>query len=410
MIFTTLSPNTQFDDFINAFITILKPHKYKDGRYVRQVGRFFERYFHSKVFLFESGRSALYEILRSMDLKKGDEIFVSAFTCVAAVNPSKWNFLKISYADISKDTFNVSFQDLKKKITPKTKAILVQHTFGYPAKIKKIIRFARKNNIFVIEDCAHTIGSSYRGKKLGTFGDASIFSLGRDKAVSGSFGGVALLNNKNIQNKMNKLKKKSTLSKIWIARQVLYTLSCYPIRKTYSLYLGKLIHLLSKKTNLTKNATSEGEKLLGTKPSHIGNLLPNAFARVAYRQLKKLDHFNKHRNKLWRFYKKFLQDNNKIILPKWKYSKNIFPLRYPILVKNNGRDDLIDNMKKNKIILGTWYDQVIAPRNVNLKNLGYKNGECPKAEDVANSVVNLPLGVNVTLEKAKKIVKVLNKF
>ena len=76
----------------------------------------------------------------------------------------------------------------RKKITPKTKAIIVQHTFGIPANMNQLVVFAKKHGLYLIEDCAHSLGATYQGKKVGSFGDAAFFSFGRDKVVSSVWG------------------------------------------------------------------------------------------------------------------------------------------------------------------------------------------------------------------------------
>ena len=118
---------------------------------------------------------------------EGDEVLVQAFTCVAVPNSVLWAQATPVYADIDA-TLNIDPIDVEKKITNRTKAIIVQHTFGIPADMDALVALAKKHNILLIEDCAHSLGATYKGKKVGTFGDAAFFSFGRDKVVSSVFG------------------------------------------------------------------------------------------------------------------------------------------------------------------------------------------------------------------------------
>src|SRR5581483_4013141 len=112
-----------------------------------------------------------------------------AFTCVAVPNSVLWTGAKAIYADID-ETGNLDPKDLEKKITKKTKAVIIQHTFGIAANMDAIQKVLKGKKIILIEDCAHALGASYKGKKLGTFGEFAFFSFGRDKVISSVFGGM----------------------------------------------------------------------------------------------------------------------------------------------------------------------------------------------------------------------------
>jgi dTDP-4-amino-4,6-dideoxygalactose transaminase len=127
------------------------------------------------VFLFWKGRVALYSILKAIVVKLSDEIILPAFTCVVVVNPIIYLGTKPVYADINSRTFNIDIENIEKKITPRTKVILAQNTFGLSSDLAPIMEVARKYNLWVIEDCAHGFGGNYKGKKNGTIADAAFF-------------------------------------------------------------------------------------------------------------------------------------------------------------------------------------------------------------------------------------------
>ena len=110
------------------------------------------------------GRVALYGILKALDLKEGDEIIIPSFTCVVVPNAIIYCKLKPVYVDIDSRTYNIDVSKIEEKITSRTKAILAQNTFGLSSDIDKIKEVAKKNNLFVLEDCTHGFGGSYKNK------------------------------------------------------------------------------------------------------------------------------------------------------------------------------------------------------------------------------------------------------
>ena len=132
-------------------------------------------------------------MIKSFDITYGDEVIVQAFTCLAVPEVVIWCGAKPVYLDID-ESLNLDIRLLEKSISSKTRIIIVQHTFGIPAKIDMIKKIAQKHNIILIEDCAHSLGAKYNSQKIGTFGDAAFFSFGRDKVISSVFGGLAFIN------------------------------------------------------------------------------------------------------------------------------------------------------------------------------------------------------------------------
>src|SRR5260221_86983 len=179
----------------------------KKGFASSKLEKWFEKYFGVKKAVgFNSGRGALYAVCKALTITDGDEIIVQAFTCAAVVQAILTTGARIVYADCGSD-FTLSLESVKKSITLKTKAIIVQHTFGIPADMNELLDLAKKYKIFLIEDSAHSIGSMYNGKKIGTFGVASIFSFGRDKAFSCVSGGIAMTNDTKVAAALEKFQK-----------------------------------------------------------------------------------------------------------------------------------------------------------------------------------------------------------
>jgi len=152
-----LSPNTTGTDVRLSLSLLVRPWKYTRGYAAERLEGWFEKYFGVPFAIsFNSGRSALYTILKAMDIHEGDEVILQAFTCVVVPNAIIALGAKPVYVDID-ETFTMRAHDLEKKITKRTKAVIVQHTFGIPTQMDDILRITKRHKIPIIEDAAHTI-------------------------------------------------------------------------------------------------------------------------------------------------------------------------------------------------------------------------------------------------------------
>src|SRR5262249_1227967 len=139
----------------------------------------------------EYGRMALYFILRSMDLPAGSEIIVPAFTFLVDPEVTRVAGLTPVFADIDPVTFTLSPAAVERAITPKTRAVLPTHLYGLSCDMDPILEIARRHDLKVIEDCAHSLGATYKGRMVGTLGDASFFSFQAFKPLNTYGGGLA---------------------------------------------------------------------------------------------------------------------------------------------------------------------------------------------------------------------------
>lgn len=133
---------------------------------------------------------SLYVILEALGIGSKDEIILPAFTCVVVPNAMIYHGIKPVYVDIEPDTYNIDVSKIKEKITPQTKAIYAQHTFGIPCNMDCIARIAKDHGLIVIEDCAHALGASLNGRKVGSLGHVAYFSTDHSKVISTSTGGM----------------------------------------------------------------------------------------------------------------------------------------------------------------------------------------------------------------------------
>ena len=140
--------------------------------------------------------TSLYMAALSLNLKKRDEVLVSAQTHVATVHAIEAVGAKPVFIDSSEVDGNISLKDLEKKITKKTKAIFIVHYLGRPQPMKEILSFTKKYNLRLVEDCALALGAKYDGQSVGTFGDFGCFSFHPVKLMTTGEGGFITIKNK----------------------------------------------------------------------------------------------------------------------------------------------------------------------------------------------------------------------
>jgi len=410
----SLSPNTEKDDVLLALKLIFRPRRWKRGEAVLELEEEFKKYLGVNYAIsFNSGRSALMAILNSLGLNKNDGVLLQAFTCNAAVNPILNRGAKPVFVDID-DALNLDPIDLKKKITSESKAVMIQHTFGWPAQIEEILEIIKKNNLFLIEDCAHSLGTKYKGKFCGTFGDTAFFSFGRDKIISSIFGGMAVTNDDKIAEKIKEFQKKIDYPfNFWIFQQLLHPILVnYLILPAYGLnqYLGRIIFGFLHKFSVLSKGVYKKEKV-GEIPKYFPKRLPSALADLVFNQFKKIERFNAHRREIANFYEKELKNTN-FILPLMKPQEDIIPtfMRYPILT-NFDTDEILKIARKRKIYLDDgWRKSPVVPPDTDISKMQYLFGSCPRAEKIAKRILNLPTHINISQSEAKKIVDFLKQY
>ncbi len=188
----------------NAVMDCLQKNILTSGEIVAKFEDEFSRYIGMNSTATSSGTHSLHLALLALGINNGDEVILPTFTCPTVALPILYQNAKPNFCDIDKD-FNLSVDYLKKTCTDNTKAIIVPHMFGYPAKIKEIKEFCEERSIFLIEDCAQSIGSEYDHKKVGTFGDVSCFSFYATKVISSIKGGMVCTKNNEILDNLNQV-------------------------------------------------------------------------------------------------------------------------------------------------------------------------------------------------------------
>ncbi len=398
----SLSPNTEMDDVGLALRMLFSPRRWKNKKEIRTFKHEFKKIFGTKSFVLSvnSGRSALYVILKALGIGCADEVLVQAFTCVSVPNSILWLGATPKYIDID-DSYNMDPEGLGKKITKKTKAIVIQHTFGIPADIEKIKKIADKHKLFLIEDCAHSLGAELNNRKVGTFGDVSFFSFGRDKIISSVFGGMILANKKSIYEKVKlELKNVEEPSRYWTFQQLLHPIALFLILPFYNLGLGKVLLISLQKVKLLTKAIYDEEKV-GGQPAAFPKKMSPALAVLAAHQLMKLNKYNNHRKLIYAYYKNNI-NLDAITFPKVR-GEPVW-LRIPVSLS---KSKLVFKKAKQKgVLLGDWYSHIVTPAK-DLKLLKYKTGSCPNAEKLARSTINLPTYPTLSLSQANKVTRII---
>lgn len=410
-IFISLSPNVEKDDICVAFKLFFLPRQWKEGKEIKLLENKFKEHFKVKyAFPFNSGRSAWFAILKALNLKEGEEVLLQAFTCNAAVNPILALGLKPVYVDIEEKTLNIDPKDLERKISPKSRVVLVQHTFGLPAKIDEILEICKKHNLILVEDCAHSLGAEYQGEKVGTFGKAAFFSFGRDKIISSVYGGVAITNDPVLGRNLAEIYAMLKFpSYYWIFQQLLHPILTEILIKPLYRFdeIGKYLLIFLQKIGILSKGVTEKEKR-ACLPRYIPQKMPNALAKLAYNQLKKLKRFNEHRRAITEVYIKELQGIN--LFFQQDQSGRIF-MRFPVILERENTDKILKQFRRKKIFLDDgWRKMPIVPPDTNQEAMKYQFGSCPVAERIASHILNLPTHINLSQEKAYLISKLLRKF
>jgi dTDP-4-amino-4,6-dideoxygalactose transaminase len=406
-IFIATHPNFEKDDFdIVSKNFPLLPNE-NDTRIVLEFEKIVGEYFNRKALAIDSARSALFILLKTLNLEQGSEVILPAFSCMVVSNAVKWAGLKPVFVDCNKENFNYDQVDLKNKLTQNSKVILIQHTFGYPEEMNKIKGIVG-DDVFIVEDLAHSLGGSLDGRKLGTFGDAAILTFGIEKVISSIRGGMLVIKDEEIarkaKNAIEELKpfpKKSTYVSLYGVKLWKF---CTPIYYfgIGKLTLGRLIVFIAHKLGLMGNMIEDCEYDT-CQPSWLPAKMSPTLAFLGINQFKKLERFNEHRIEIAKIYSKELG----VFYTQEVGSKHIF-IRFPIILEK--RDELLLEAKKKKIVLGDWYKNILYAPDKTLSLLGYVKGSCPNAEYLAKRVANLPTFINLSKEDALRISNLVKKF
>lgn len=353
------------------------------------------------------GRTALYAILDALGITKEDEVLTQAFTCVAVAEGIMAACAKPVYVDIEPTGFNIDVSDMKKKITKRTRAIIVQHTYGIPANMESILRVADQHKIPIVEDCCHTITSTLKGKIVGRFGVGSFYSFEWGKPLMIGIGGVAVLNDRELQNKIKEkfikynyppLSKQLKLKIQYTAHRLVYRPFLYwPIRWLYRT-MGNYGILESNYNPIID----------GTKSKEYSFKMAPYMRRRLKRKISKLSEITENSIRITMRYKQEII-SKRAIHPELSSMIKVVFVRYPLIVEN--KHSLLKLARKANIELADWYASPIHPLSWrDLSLVHYKRGLCPNAEKRCNEVVTLPTHSTVKRSDIDRAIRLFNKL
>ena len=177
------------------------------GKFIKEFEDKFSEYINVKYATSVcNGTTALHLALETLGIAEGDEVIVPTFTYIASVSSIIYTGASPVFVDSIAETWQMDPEDIKRKITPKTKAIMVVHLYGQMCDMDAIMKIANENNLFVVEDCAEAFGSKYKGKYAGTFGNISAFSFYGNKTITTGEGGMFVSNDYYLYDKAYHLK------------------------------------------------------------------------------------------------------------------------------------------------------------------------------------------------------------
>lgn len=254
--------------------------------------RHFSRYVGVKHAVFtNSGRDALYLALKSLGLPNGSKVWLPTFSCIHVINSVLRLGLAPMLADVDENTLNMDPAWLRAHISRDSRALIVIHTYGYPAKINEFKEICEEYDLFLIEDCAMALGSEIYGRKAGAHGDLSIFSL--TKSMVNFEGGVVCTNDSSLHSKMKQFT--FSLPRILDGNTVMFRLEklrC-SLFETFG-YSNALVENI--KAHLQQRLNIEHIFEIYHRPSDLS-------ATLAYLQLKKTPYYNKRRVRNAEFFK-----------------------------------------------------------------------------------------------------------
>jgi len=186
---------------------LLTSSSFEGGKRVQQFEKLLSKFVKSKFAVaVNSGTAALQASLYAIDIKPGDEVLVPSFTFVATANSVKSVGAKPVFVDILNDNYTMDPNDLRKKITRRTKAIIPVHLYGHMAYMDEILEMAKKKNIKIIEDASQSLGSKLKGKHSGTFSQLGCFSLYAGKVITSGEGGAIVTGDKKLFEKLRQIR------------------------------------------------------------------------------------------------------------------------------------------------------------------------------------------------------------
>lgn len=361
-------------DDINAVTEVLKSDFLTQGPIIKELEDKICEYTGSKYcILICNGTAALHLAVKALDIKQNKEGITTPITFVASANCLLYNNIKPVFADINERTYNIDVEEIKNKISSNTSVIIPVHFAGQPCEMKKIKELAGKNNIFIIEDAAHAIGSKYEdGSMVGNckYSDMTVFSFHPVKVITSGEGGAITTNNYDLYKKLECLRT----------------------------------HGITKE-NMKENP---GPWYYEMQDLGYNYRITDIQAALGISQLKKIDNFIKRRREILEKYNKAFMGIDWLETP---YEKNkgisafhLYVLKINFSKINKTRKQVMDLLKSKNIGTQVHYIPVYLQEYYK-NNFNYKIGDFPKAERYYEQALSIPLYPMMTDKDVEYVIK-----
>ena len=332
------------------------------GDYVRKFEERFASYIGSQyAAATSSGTTALHVALETAGIKEGDKVLTTPFTFIASSNSILYCDGKPIFADVKEDSFNIDPDKIRRELEkdPDIKALIIVHLFGLSCDMDAIMDIVEEYNLTLIEDCAQAHGAEFKGQKVGSFGEVSVFSFYPTKNMTTSEGGIIVSDSKEIIDKARML----------------------------------IDHGSSKRYD---------HEVLG-----YNYRMTNLAGAIGLKQLDKLEDFNNKRIENAEYFTEQLKDIEEIKLPLYSSDKkHVFNL-YTIKVED--RDNFASYLEENGIGYGIHYPAPIYKQSL-YRNLGYGDLEYPVTEKLCKQVISIPVHHGLSEDDKEKIVKIIRDY
>ncbi len=347
------------DDDLNAVVSALRSDWLTTGPLVEEFEQSIESVVGAPSISVSSGTAALHCAYAAIDLKKGDEVITPPMTFIATQAAAALFGAKIVFADIQQDTANIDPSSVEALITSRTKAIVAVDFAGHPADLDELRAIADKNRIFLIEDAAHSFGSIYKGRPVGSIADLTTFSFFPTKNMTTAEGGAISSQNSELLGKAKKF-----------ARQGL-------VRDTKEFKI------------LDQGGWHQEVHSFG-----LNYRLPDVLCALGISQLMRLESFKQMRDEIFSAYDDAFRTREDITLPKKKSYVDPNWHLYSIQVSPKHRRLIYEEMRKSDV--GVQVNYLPAYLHPVFDKEMYPNGLCPKAEKYYSGQLSLPMHFGLT--------------
>lgn len=317
-----------------------------------------------------SGSAALHCAYAAIDLGPGDEIITSPMTFASTATTAINLGAKVVFADIQPDTGNIDPQQVESLLSPKTKAIVAVDYAGHPADLDELLRISRKNGVALIEDAAHSLGSVYRNRPVGSIADITTFSFFPTKNIATGEGGALVTNNESLARKARLFRSHGLVRE----RDDLK----YPDEGSWH----QEIHSLG-----------------------LNYRLPDVLASLGSSQLRRIGKFKARRKSIFRRYSEALGGHEYLQLPVERdYVDTMWHL-FPIRTSKQSRRKIFESLRKLGILVQVNYIPVYW--HPYFEELGFQRGMCPISEDFYLREISLPIHVRLRKVQQESVMREL---